>query len=725
MLGFLPRTPIGRPAAAPHALLFRPAPESEPLSLPLALAEVDTAKTFEVISTPASDLISNGRIAKFLVDRRDPDAPVVRFVNGNFRDGSGGVPDEARFHYHFGRATFDVPEPLDDFNQVTYFVQEKRYVAGSVHTYLLDGATEPIYAVQFYPQDVIAEDMVLEAVRIVTAKITIADASLAFVPTGTQQTSATVSDELANLGIEVIPLDRILGSIVYLPLNAGEAWGHLRIFPSDNNDLRPTDIPIFEELPLDLSVVAGTMTKAVQDTNSHVNLKSKERGTPNAVLRDAGPDHPRLAPFADQPVHLVVGRDDFLIEPTTEEIVALKLAEKLDRPLAMLTWQPETELRSYVEMAAGTGSEALAMAARYGGKAANLGFLTHREVLGTVADAGSPSSDRGYDLVPAGFGVPLSAYKSFVEHPPNSDIRALLEQLIADVQGGQLSPQELARRSEEVQHAFLAGSFPPGALEKIRAKLDEVLPGVEKIKVRSSANAEDIPNFDGAGLHDSFAADTTKRDRPIGPCLIEEDDDDGEVKRKVKPKSVGCAVKGVYASLWNKRAIEERFFARIDQTDIAMGLAIVPAYDLVSEIAANTVVVTRVLNTDDVFGYSLSVQDGNNLVTNPDPGTHSEVIVAAFIGGDEPTSLTVTRFAKPTADGPVRTEPVLPRDRMLELVDLAKTVEESYCRAKPGYYPDCRFVTSANDKDAALDLEAKILDNGQLVYKQVREFGGR
>ena len=214
--------------------------------------------------------------------------------------------------------------------------------------------------------------------------------------------------------------------------------------------------------------------------------------------------------------------------------------------------------------------------------------------------------------------------------------------------------------------------------------------------MRSSANAEDIPNFDGAGLHDSFAADTDKRDRPIGSCLIEEDDEEGgEVKRKVKPKSVGCAVKGVYASLWNKRAIEERFFARIDQTNIAMGLAIVPAYDLESEIAANTVVVTRVLNTDDVFGYSLSVQEGNNLVTNPDPGTHSEVTIAAFIGDDEPTSLTVTRFAKPTPDAPERTEPVLAGERMLELVDVAKAVEEAYCRAKPGYYPDCRFVTSA------------------------------
>ena len=469
-----------------------------------------------------------------------------------------------------------------------------------------------------------------------------------------------MTGDLDALGVEVVPLDRILGSIIYLPLNVGEAWGHLRIFPTDNDELRATDIPIFNELPLDLSVVAGTITKAVQDTNSHVNLKSKERDTPNAVLRDAGPDHPRLAPFADQPVHLVVGRDDFSIEPTTEEIVAEKLAEKL-RPAAH---RAGLAARDRAPLVRRDGRRHRPRGpwihARYGGKAANLGFLAHRDVLGTVDDPGSPSAERGYDLVPAGFGVPLQAYADFVQHPPNSDIRALIEKLVSDVQGGQLSPKDLAKRSEEVQHAIMAGSFPPGALETIRAKLDEVLPGVEKIKVRSSANAEDIPNFDGAGLHDSFAADTDKRDRPIGACLIEEDDEEGgEVKRKVKPKSVGCAVKGVYASLWNKRAVEERFFARIDQTNIAMGLAIVPAYDPESEIAANAVVVTRVLNTYDVFGYSLSVQEGNNLVTNPDPGTHSEVTIAAFIGDDEPTSLTVTRFAKPTPDAPERTEPVL------------------------------------------------------------------
>ena len=131
----------------------------------------------------------------------------------------------------------------------------------------------------------------------------------------------------------------------------------------------------------------------------------------------------------------------------------------------------------------------------------------------------------------------------------------------------------------------------------------------------------------------------------------------------------------MYASLWNKRAVEERSFARVDQSTVAMGLSVVPAYDSDSEVAANAVVVTRVLNAEGLYGYSLSVQDGNNLVTNPDPGTYSETTIAAFISDDEPTSLTVTRFAKPAASLPQRSEPVLRRDAMIEIVELAKQVD--------------------------------------------------
>jgi hypothetical protein len=62
---------------------------------------------------------------------------------------------------------------------------------------------------------------------------------------------------------------------------------------------------------------------------------------------------------------------------------------------------------------------------------------------------------------------------------------------------------------------------------------------------------------------------------------------------------------------------------------------------------------------------------------------------------------------------------------MLELVDLARTVERAYCRAEPDYYDGpCAAVTADNTKRRSLDLELKLLEDGRLVCKQVREFGG-
>jgi hypothetical protein len=120
------------------------------------------------------------------------------------------------------------------------------------------------------------------------------------------------------------------------------------------------------------------------------------------------------------------------------------------------------------------------------------------------------------------------------------------------------------------------------------------------------------------------------------------------------------------------------------------------------------------------------VQDGNNLVTNPDPGTATEVTIAALGLGDEPTSFTITRFATPVAGGPARTEPVLTRPQLLDLVDIARSVELGYCAAKPNYYDGrCALVVVDNEKPTSLDMELKILQNGRFVCKQVREFGGK
>ena len=69
---------------------------------------------------------------------------------------------------------------------------------------------------------------------------------------------------------------------------------------------------------------------------------------------------------------------------------------------------------------------------------------------------------------------------------------------------------------------------------------------------------------------------------------------------------------------------------------------------------------------------------------------------------------------------------MLTTEQTLAIVDIGVRVESAYCRADRSYYgADCNFVSVDADKPKSLDLELKVLANGHLVCKQVREFGGR
>ncbi len=697
-------------------------------AFPVDVTKIVSLEQFKQVSKDSSGIIKTGRTVKFLIDNRNNGTPKVHFINANFLQ-NNTTPDFAKFHYYFGQHSLNVTEQLDDFNKNTYFTNNKRYYAGTLQTYFLGDATEPVYGVSFYPQDFAKEQQTLDVVKMVRAAF-VPGLPFAFVETGSQQTvkESDVVAAYAQEKIQLLSIEKILGTIKYLPMHQGEAFGYLRIFPESQDDLTAADIAVFDDLPLDLTVVAGTITRAYQDTNSHVNLKSKERNTPNAVLRDADPTSGVLAEFKDKPVRLVIGAEGFTIEPTTPEIIKERLAARLNKPWVPITWESTTKILSYNAMCPLNPADCLKLGRKYGSKAANLGFMANRRVLGRVGTAGTLSNRLGYDLVPVGFGLPLSFYKSFVDNPANATLKQKLKELITKEKTGLMAVSERVQRLKEVQGLFYAGKFPAGMLEKIKTQLATDLPGIEKVKVRSSANAEDIEGFDGAGLHDSYSAKPDSAEPANGVCKREEDaaeEGGGETKAKMKPKSIGCGIKGVFASLWNKRAIEERSFSRIDHATIAMGISILPAYDFESPVTANAVVVTRVLNTSDVFGYTLSSQKGNNLVTNPDPGTYTEVTIAAIGVGAEPTSLTVTRFAKPKRDEEPLTTTVFDHQTSLDLVTITKAVEEAYCRAKPGYYSgDCRFVSVDTEKPKSLDMELKYLENGHFVCKQAREFSG-
>ncbi|SHG70973.1 PEP/pyruvate-binding domain-containing protein [Massilia sp. CF038] len=689
-------------------------------------AKMNSAAAFDSFSRNGGVLSTSGRSLKFLIDNRNPSARTINFINGNYTE-NGSSPDYVKYHYDFARRRLNIGDSVASFNNSTYFAQTKKYFAGTIQTYTLGDATTPIYAVQFYPDDVVSESALLDALTTVQRALPIPGAKLAFVATGTQQTFKNIATQARALNIQLLTIDQVLGDIKFIGLNPGEAWGYLRLFPSDANALRPTDIAVFDELPLDLSVLAGVMTRAYQDVNSHVNLKSKERNTPNMVLRDASISHPRLQQWADRPVHLVVTSQGYTLESTTPAIIAEKLAQKLNRPWTALPVVNETRLQSFDELCpslktATASASCFDAAKRYGGKSTGLAFLARG--VGRAATPGSISAPFAYDLTPAGLAVPVQFYRDMLIMPENLALKIKVDALAAAEKAGYLSPQERDAMVTEVQALFYKAKLPVGLADAVKARLLTVSPGTTKFKFRSSATSEDVANFNGAGLYDSFAIEPEKTDNADLSCVVEADSVAGVVtKLKVKPKTVQCGIKAVYASLWNSRALVERSFARLDHATAGMGLSINPSY---GDELANLVLVTRVLGSD-VYGYSLSVQVGENLVTNPTPGTISEYTIASFSDPGRPPRFTPARFAKPTPTEPVRTTPILTQKQMSDIVEVARKIEVAYCKAKPTYYPrgDCNNVWLDKNKPLSLDMEVKILPDGHYQFKQVREFHGR
>jgi phosphoenolpyruvate synthase/pyruvate phosphate dikinase len=350
-----------------------------------------------------------------------------------------------------------------------------------------------------------------------------------------------------------------------------------------------------------------------------------------------------------------------------------------------------------------------------------VGFLVG--ALGRPTTTSSRSASYGYDLSPRGFGIPVRYYRDFVNAPENAALKAKIDALVAAEKAGNLAPAERNAMVSELQALFYRAFVPGTLVADVSARLAAVMPGVEKFKFRSSATSEDVPNFNGAGLYDSFAIELGKKDNADFSCVIESESDGVVTKLKVKPKTVQCGIKAVFASLWNSRAIVERTFARLDHASAGMGVTVNPSY---GDEQANSVLVTRVAGTDAVYGYTLSTQKGENLVTNPLPGTITEFDVAAFSDFARPPRITTTRYAKPTLTDPVMTTTILTTERMVELVDIAKTIEIAYCRAKPSYYPggNCNSVWLDIAKPTSLDMEIKILPDGNIQFKQVREFQG-
>jgi len=163
-----------------------------------------------------------------------------------------------------------------------------------------------------------------------------------------------------------------------------------------------------------------------------------------------------------------------------------------------------------------------------------------------------------------------------------------------------------------------------------------------------------------------------------------------------------------------------------------MGIAINAKYGNYGKVVANAVAITKNLEPtvpDDTAAYTFSIQEGDNDVTNPDPGTTGESSLRVYFEDGSSVWKTV-RYATPVAGFNPLTQPILPPNLMQQLLTVTETTERAYCLyiwklpaaicnkaslywKKTGLDSEYKFVQSERDKSHI-----------RVINKQLREFSG-
>ena len=552
------------------------------------LTEIGCAADFLALaSRPFDATIPSARSVKTVIDREDEGA--LYFQNSS----------TYATHYQFASTHLSgngrpVVPMLASFNTSEYFSPSRRFVLGALTHY--EQPDKWVYEIA--PYDTADAQMLASAYASIAAHAFVGDA-LYFHPTS-EAHAAIVAQLPAS--VKVISTDELYAGVDYQALNPADSYGQLRFATAAQLEsgavyLSYRDIVVLDDVPNDIAVAMGIITAAFQTPLSHVNVLSKNRGTPNMALRGAF-DAPALRALEGQWVHLTVGAFEYSLVPASQaEADAWWQAHRPAQVLVPGMDLSATDLRDDVAIvdAGATGAaikDAVKAATRaFGGKAAHFGALAH-----------IPGLPR-----PDGFAVPLFYYRQFMEQ---NGFDARVAALLADPLF-QNDPGERDRQLAALRADMEVAPVDAGFEALLLAKLAADHPGV-RMRFRSSTNAEDLDGFTGAGLYTSESGDP---DDPSDPVLD--------------------AVRKVWASVWFFKAFEERAYRGIDHLAVGMALLVHRAFP---DEEANGVALTN--NPFDTSGLSpafyVNAQLGGASVVLPDPGVTTDQVLLYYQQAGQP-----------------------------------------------------------------------------------------
>jgi hypothetical protein len=368
-----------------------------------------------------------------------------------------------------------------------------------------------------------------------------------------------VAAEVQRRGVKIITNDEVYKAAEFQAFTKGKAVGKLHVVPVgtayESLNYARHDIVLLQESYPDITPVAGILATQFSTPLSHVNLRAGAWGIPNAGDKKARDKYGKLD---GKIVYYEVNDTGMILrEATAAEIkemettiaagkhVDLPKADLENRRLAMLT---RMRARDVVI---------------YGTKAANLGEIVTANLDGV--------------RVPMGFGVPFYYY---VQHMKQNHLDEKLDALLAD---SKFKTDPVWRKTalEGMRKAIVDAPIDQATLDMIYKRVRVKLGG-KGVFVRSSTNSEDLPGFNGAGLYDTQ------------PNVVGE-------------KQLGEALKYVWSSLWNLRAVDEREAFGIDHHQVFFGVLVQIG---VNASAAGVLVTKNLWDTTDENSFTINAKYG-------------------------------------------------------------------------------------------------------------------
>lgn len=421
----------------------------------------------------------------FVIDRRAHDR--VYYVNSR----------AYKFHKDFVNATYLSLERGRAFYDNNYLKPDRRFILGTIAYQIAADK----FTFEFWEGDQLTKQLLDECYSALKQSFF---APLLFKPNSQAQEEIAQADH----GERIPVFNELAAAGQYQPLNIGAGIGQLRILDrvTDDTVIDRNQIVIFKEVPIHLTPLSGIITTEPASPLSHVNMLAKSWAIPNATIKNADKLFKQLE---GKYVRFEVRDNDYSLAPADPREVGQSNQEWVKRsdlvtPRADLNYNQLTDLNR----------QRARDAVRFGAKSANLGEITHARLPGIV--------------VPRGFAIPFRCYQDFIRRNHLEDrISAAVEEdrFVHD-------PRYRKSRLAQMRGWIERGGHDPAFEKAVLEKVHREYPGIG-LFARSSTNAEDLPNFSGAGLY------TTVPNVRTDQQLME-------------------AIKTVWASVWNYEAYEAR-----------------------------------------------------------------------------------------------------------------------------------------------------------------------